>query len=61
MYLSVALLFSNDYKRDWDTYGNIYAEYSLIDLSEKEINKSNINDWKNIFKHIKRNIMLMNF
>ena len=38
MYRSVGILFSNDYKRDWDLYGNQYAEYCPISLSEKEIN-----------------------
>ena len=42
MYRSVGILFSNDYKRDWDLYGNQYAEYCPISLSEKEILGSDI-------------------
>lgn len=36
IYLSVAPLF--DYKRDWETYGNIYRKYCPINLSERKYN-----------------------
>lgn len=42
IYLSVVSLYYNDYKKDWGTYGNIYAEYCPISLSEREILGSDI-------------------